>query len=250
MSRFIAIKTVNPADLRQVESNRTARGDGPKQRISPEATQTRSPLFDFGLPLYTVSAYFHQISIPTGVDIPSQASAWYPLRKQALPSDCMFIGAHIDLMACDVDGAGGGGATSPAAWGTSTGTGAWMVAGNYPNLDLNTWKGQSAHLPGVEIQSAGTRPADSLISPENPVEYALAEAFPAGKWSDTQPARNNKTYSHLPAGVRFRENDSFVISLVVGRDVVHNLGAAKTLVGRGYVRCFFASAEALTRWGG
>lgn len=181
-----------------------------------ERGMLRSGLLDIFPQEIPRSAYFSEISVPVGIAIPNTAHAgWYVFQRFSIPRDVpegVYIGADVQLSPADVDAARTPSAGTAAAWGDLAGTTAWIVLDVNTGLELNTWTGRDAYLPGI-----GTAP-QHLVSPQTARPYLAKWIVPPGKISSTTPSKLYLGQRFLPAVYRLiKSADVLDVCLVIPR---------------------------------
>lgn len=232
----------SPFDPAAIERDRAANA------ALSEATSPLQPLFPEPL---IERAYFHQITVPSGLSATAgNGPAWYLLRQITAGGSIrpfQLSAVSWVMHPPDVDGVGvsgqvaaGTAAGNALPWGDTTGTSAAIVVLRNPNMPVGTWTFAPAQIPGIELASAtgtyGAPNSATLINPANGAEpYLHAQPFPGGKWSSNPPAQSIGRRMFLPASPRFRSGERLGLALVIGRSFVHSLAANRVLCGRAEV---------------
>jgi len=206
-------------------------------------TDAGSPLFDFLMPLATVTARFHRIQVPLGVTVSAEQSAFYTLRVWKAPADCIYFGARWQLCAAEVAPVG-----ATLSWGDITGSSAAMVAFKGERREL-AWSGENLAIPGLQINDAASAPGQTLVElAGGSPEYLWYQHLPPGDFGGATGAPMiSGSYSTLPAGVLIRRGESITIGLATRPDKITGAGGSDDLRGRGSVTLHFASEWGATR---
>lgn len=203
-----------------------------------------SPLLtDF--PQYvTLTAYASEIMVPSSVSIATGDAGWYSIRKIRVPDDlpeCAYVGADVELLPADVDGAATPSAGSAAAWGDLNGIASQIVLEVNAPLQPRTWTSRPAYLPGLDTASP------NLHVPDGAAEYLSSLSFPPGKLSATTISKLYSQPRFLPALRRLSRGDSLDVCLVVRRSQV-NAAVNKRFCGYIKTRLIFLPIAGGNTW--
>lgn len=212
--------------------------------------RTDRPILDDLPVLELEGAYFHQIPVPGSLNaltIPAGMSAWYGLRRIQIGRDgapeLAFAGAHLELLSCDVDGAGvsgqvsaAGGAGTALPWGDALGRSAALVVGTRLPMTVGQWTPAAADIPGIQMAVSTAAPERTRISPEHPARYLIVQQFPPGKWSQSPPGWVCQRYTTLGGIHVLPAGTTLDVALVVAGAQVNALAENRVVCGYGLAR--------------
>jgi hypothetical protein len=209
--------------------------------LRDRTTDAASPLFDFLLPLQTVTARFHRIPVPSNFNPPANTQAFYPLRVFTAAADMVFFGARWQLCAGNISSA----AIGEPAWGDLTGSSAALVAVRQ-YFTPKTWVGTGLCIDGLDrpgttgptmVEPDGGGPEILWYVHTPPGDFASANGAPVLSGS----------YSTLPAGQLIRAGESISIGLAMRSNYVASLGTTGTVIGRGFATLNFVTDTGINR---
>jgi hypothetical protein len=237
---FGLTRSLEPAPGKRL-TRRAIDSDAIDSPLRDRTTDASSPLFDLLLPLQTITARFHRISIPGNFNPPANTQAFFPLRVFTAAADMVFFGARWQLCAGNIASA----TIGEPAWGDATGSSAALVAVRQKFAE-KTWVGTGLCIDGLD--RPGTT-GQTMIEPDGGGPELLWYVHtPPGDFASSNGAPVlSGSYSTLPAGQLIRAGESVSVGLAMRQNYVANLGSAGTIIGRGFATLNFVTETGINR---